>query len=299
MGACELHFNNTLLGRSFNCLLFLSPQNSSRNELWPVFGGLAMFWATGHQPAGLPLQTELILLFASWDAPISCLHTPTSAFWILPRLLLGKVLFTSPVNTQTPFKTGRMVGHDVLHTALPPWLYGSHTVWFSNEGPSWGPSLPCKEMSLIGDIPGWILELHSKDLFHVLISSSFFQGCPCQSQSHERSKIRACTSASPARAASFQPSQEALQYLLSAAGSSVYPLLLSSAPHPVFWGWLAHATCSIPSPKLNNPTEGTAMGPWPTARQKQSSKPCTLSTDHILPILPALLTRTDPCDVSQ
>lgn len=62
MGACDLHFNNTLLGRSFNCLLFLSPQNSSRNELWPVFGGLAMFWATGHQPAGLPLQTELVLL---------------------------------------------------------------------------------------------------------------------------------------------------------------------------------------------------------------------------------------------
>lgn len=117
----------------------------------------------------------------------------------------------------------------------------------------------------------------------MLISSSFFQGCPCQSQIHERRKIRACTSASPARAASLQPSQEALQYLLSAAGSSVYPLLLSSAPHPVFWGWLAHATCRIPSPKLNNPTEGTAMGPWPTARQKQSSEPCTLSTDHILP----------------
>lgn len=39
--------------------------------------------------------------------------------------------------------------------ALPPlWVYGSHTAWFSNEGPSWGlTSLAFKEVSLLRDTP--------------------------------------------------------------------------------------------------------------------------------------------------
>ena len=184
-------------------------------------------------------------------------------------------------------------------------MYGSHTARFSNEGPSWGvTSLPCKEVSLLGDIPGWIPESHSRDLFHVPISSPFFQRSPCQSQSHKRSKMRACTSASPSRAASLQPSQEALQHLLSAAGSSVCPLLLSSAPHPVFGGWPAHARCRISKPKLNNPTKGTADG----SLAKQQGRNRAPSPVHPLqtPSSPAYLlprtasvTGTDPCDASQ
>lgn len=164
-------------------------------------------------------------------------------------------------------------------------MYGSHTAWFSNEGPSWGlTSLPCKEVSLLGDIPDRILKSRNGDLFHVLISSPFFQGSPCQSQSH---KMRACISASPSRTASLQPSQEALQHLLSATGSSVCPLLLSSAAPPVFWGWLAHARCRISSQNSTTQPKAEQMGPWPTARQKQSSEPCVPAADPILPSLPA------------
>lgn len=43
----DLHISNAPLGRSFNHLLFLSPQNSPRTELWSVFCGLAIFLAAG------------------------------------------------------------------------------------------------------------------------------------------------------------------------------------------------------------------------------------------------------------
>lgn len=99
--------------------------------------------------------------------------------------------------------------------------------------------------------------------------------------------MRACISASPSRTASLQPSQEALQHLLSATGSSVCPLFLSSAPCPVFWGWLAHARCRISSQNSTTQPKAQQMDPWPTARQKRSSEPCAPAADPILPNLPA------------
>lgn len=89
------------------------------------------------------------------------------------------------------------------------------------------------------------------------------------------------------RATSLQCSQEALQHLLSAVGSSVLPLLLSSAPRPVFRGWLAHTTCRISSQNPTAQPKAQRMAPWLTARQKESSKPCAPATDPILPSLPA------------
>lgn len=99
--------------------------------------------------------------------------------------------------------------------------------------------------------------------------------------------MRTCSSASPSRAASHQPSQEVLQHLLSDAGSNVCPLLLFSAPHSVFWGWLAHARGRISSQNSTSQPKAQQMGPWPTARQKQSSELCAPTTDPILPSLPA------------
>lgn len=68
----------------------------------------------------------------------------------------------------------------------------------------------------------------------------------------------------------------------------VCPLLLSSALHPVSWAWIRHAGCRIFSQNLTQ-LRAHQTGPWPTARQKQSSEPCTPATDPILPILPAAM----------
>lgn len=65
-GVCDLHINNTALGSSFSCSLFLSPESSPRSELCSVLGGLAICWARmdqSHSPASSLLLFHLSLFF--------------------------------------------------------------------------------------------------------------------------------------------------------------------------------------------------------------------------------------------
>lgn len=66
-GVCDLHINNTALGSSFSCSLFLSPESSPRSELCSVLGGLAICWARmdqSHSPASSLLLFHLSLFFS-------------------------------------------------------------------------------------------------------------------------------------------------------------------------------------------------------------------------------------------
>lgn len=136
MGACDLHISNFPLGRPFNCLFFLSPQNSPGTELWSVFGGMAIFLAAGRDGA-TRLQDSRCRQICSCCLPVGMLPPlaskpslprRTSAFWISPHSLFGKALFTSPVNTRTPFKIEHVAGHGLLRPCLP-----SLSVWISHS----------------------------------------------------------------------------------------------------------------------------------------------------------------------
>lgn len=142
----------------------------------------------------------------------------------------GKVLFTSPVNTQTPLKT------DLLHSAFPP----LSRLGFLTRDQA-GVSSPFLAKNFLAG---------SQSHMQGPIPCADFQPLPgaCQSQSHKRSQMRACTSATR----SIQPSQEALCHP-PAAGLCPSPF----CPNPSFLA--TSGTCQTQDlhPKLLHPADGT------------------------------------------
>lgn len=100
-GVCDLHINNTALGSSFSCSLFLSPESSPRSELCSVLGGLAICWARmdqSHSPASSLLLFHLSLFFSfSFSFPFFFLFF-FFLFFFFPFFFLFFFFFFPPIS---------------------------------------------------------------------------------------------------------------------------------------------------------------------------------------------------------
>lgn len=155
----------------------------------------------------------------------------------------GKVLFSSPVNIQTPLKT------DLLHLAFLICVWISQLVFF-NKGPLRGAlSLPFKKSLLDPKATG-------RDLFHVLIpapSRGLWVSKP-QEKPNEGSHL--CHPFHPAERGRSVP-----------AADPAPSAPRSSAPVPISRRCLALPGAGSP-PK----TPAPQRGPWAAARQKHPSR---------------------------
>lgn len=138
----------------------------------------------------------------------------------------GKVLFTSPVNTQTHLKT------DLLHSAFPPL---SQLSFLTRDQA--GISSPFFAKNFLAG---------SQSHMQGPIPCADFQPLPgaCHSQSHKRSQMRACTSATR----SIQPSQEAV------SPASCRPVPLALLPQSQLPGHVWHLPDPGSPPKTPPPS---------------------------------------------
>lgn len=144
-GVCDLHINNTALGSSFSCSLFLSPESSPRSELCSVLGGLAICWARmdqSHSPASSLLLFHLSLFFSfSFSFPFFFSFLLLSLF-LLP-LLFPFLLF--------------------FFLLYPTFIQGMGVALFPavHAASNWGLSPLPRQVPFLGTIP----EPHTEDLF--------------------------------------------------------------------------------------------------------------------------------------
>lgn len=144
-GVCDLHINNTALGSSFSCSLFLSPESSPRSELCSVLGGLAICWARmdqSHSPASSLLLFHLSLFFSfSFSFPFFFFSSSFS-FSSSPSFSFSSFFF---------------------FLLYPTFIQGMGVALFPavHAASNWGLSPLPRQVPFLGTIP----EPHTEDLF--------------------------------------------------------------------------------------------------------------------------------------